>query len=110
MSKITAQLDSQIPEYLGKFSSALREGYSVRQILERHDGLPEPMAGEVKHVANEIQSGVSVADALDHWFTRMPSENLNLFIATLGVQRETGGNLADKLDLLEQIIRKRKPL
>ena len=53
---------------------------------------------------------VPLPQALDHWLARVPSDDLNLVVATIQVQLEIGGNLADKLNLLGQIMDKRADL
>ena len=111
MQETLAQFEAQIPDLLNRFETALRSGYSLTQVLQNLGGdMAEPMAGELKRVLAETQAGSSLQDALDHWLERMPSQDLNLFVATLYVQRELGGNLADKLNFIGHIIRKRKKL
>jgi len=46
--------------------------------------------------------------ALDNWLEYSPNGDLDLFVATIKVQQEVGGNLADKLRLLNQILAHRK--
>jgi tight adherence protein B len=104
------QTEQQLLDFLSHFSGKLRAGYSINQVLEDSDQeLAEPIAGELKKVREDMRAGSSLPEALDHWLTRMPGEALNLMIATLKVQFEQGGNLADKLDLIGQVIAKRKP-
>jgi tight adherence protein B len=111
MTTNMAQAEQQILDFLSHFSGKLRAGYSLNQILEDIDqDLSEPLAGEIKKVREEMRAGISLQEALDHWLTRMPGEALNLIIAVIKVQFEHGGNLANKLDLIGQVIARRKEL
>ncbi|MBK8987726.1 MAG: type II secretion system F family protein [Chloroflexi bacterium] len=106
-AKITA-FDQQIPTLLRYLENGLRSGHSVRQCLEMiARDLPEPAADEVQQVMAELDGGTAVPAALHNWLNRTPSEDLNLVVATFLVQFETGGNLADKFNLLGQIMAKR---
>ena len=108
---ITQQFDEQIPLILRIFENALRSGYSIGQGLEiLSQDLPDPAKRDVQTVLTEIKNGTALLDALDHWLTRRPSEDLNLVVATVRVQLDVGGNLADKFQLLAQIMNQRSPL
>ena len=101
--------DNQIPELLQVLEAALRSGYSIGQSLEiAARDMADPLAAAAQRVAAELQSGVALPEALDHWLQRFPSRNLDLIIATILVQLEAGGNLANKFQLLSQIIPKLK--
>jgi tight adherence protein B len=55
----------------------------------------------------EVQLGIPMEDALDHLYMRMPSEDLDLVITAVNIQREVGGNLAEILDAIGHTIRER---
>jgi len=58
-------------------------------------------------VVQEMQLGVSMELALDNLLRRIPSEDLDLVITAVNVQREVGGNLAEILDTISYTIRER---
>ncbi|MFQ5616618.1 MAG: protein kinase, partial [Anaerolineales bacterium] len=71
-----------ILNFLRRFSTALREGYSIEQIFEEFaNTAPEPTASEIGQILVDLRSGVPMQQALDNWLARMPSEDLNLIIA-----------------------------
>jgi len=55
----------------------------------------------------EMQIGIPMEQALDNLYRRIPSEDLDLIIAAINVQREVGGNLAEILDTISYTIRER---
>ncbi len=102
------RFENQLPDTLGLWVNALRSGYSVLNSMEAISrDAPEPTATEFKRVVQEVQLGISVEDALDHLLSRVESEDLDLVITAVNIQREVGGNLAEILDVISHTIRER---
>ncbi len=100
--------EEQLPDILGLWVNSLRSGYSVLQALEAISReAPDPSAMEIKRVVQEVQLGISMEDALGHLLQRMPSEDLDLIITAVNIQREVGGNLAEILEVIGGTIRER---
>ncbi|MCB0036908.1 MAG: type II secretion system F family protein, partial [Anaerolineales bacterium] len=68
----------------------------------------QPIAAEVQQLLDEVEAGKSLMQALAEWPVRTQNRDLDLLVATIKVQLEVGGNLADKLQLLAQIMEKRQ--
>ena len=100
---------NQIPEFLHVLEATLRSGYSVGQSFEivARD-IKGPIGVEVQQVLVNVQNGVSWMDALDEWLNRCPSFELDMLVATMKEQKESGGNLANKLQFIAQILPKLK--
>ncbi len=100
--------EDQLPDILGLWVNSLRSGYSVMQSLEAISReAPEPSSMEIKRVVQEVQLGISMEDALAHLLARMPSDDLDLIITAVNIQREVGGNLAEILEVIGHTIRER---
>jgi tight adherence protein B len=69
--------------------------------------MPAPIADEFRRVVQEMQLGVPMERALDNLLRRIPSDDLDLTVAAMNVQREVGGNLAEILDTISYTIRER---
>jgi tight adherence protein B len=69
--------------------------------------MPPPISMEFKRVVQEMQLGIAMEPALDNLLRRIPSDDLDLIIAAMNVQREIGGNLAEILDTISHTIRER---
>jgi tight adherence protein B len=54
-----------------------------------------------------MQLGIPMERALDNLINRIPSEDLDLVVTAVNVQREVGGNLAEVLDTISHTIRER---
>jgi len=100
--------EEQLADTLGLWVNALRSGYSVLQAMEAiAQDAPEPTMTEFERVVREVQLGISMEDALDHLLERIQSEDLDLVVTAVNIQREVGGNLAEILEVISHTIRER---
>jgi tight adherence protein B len=100
--------EEQLPDTLGLWVNALRSGYSVLQAMEAiAKDAPEPTITEFQRVVQEVQLGIELADALDHLLERVESDDLDLVVTAVNIQREVGGNLAEILEVISHTIRER---
>ena len=103
-----SKFNNQLPDMLNLVVNGLRAGYSTMQALEAvSKELPPPISDEFRRVVQEMQLGLSMEDALDNLLRRIPSDDLDLIITAINVQREVGGNLAEILDTISYTIRER---
>jgi tight adherence protein B len=100
--------DNQLSDTLNLWVNALRSGYSILQGMEAiATELPAPVSVEFERVVQEVRLGLSVPQALLNMLRRVPSEDLDLVITAVNIQREVGGNLAEVLDTISFTIRER---
>jgi tight adherence protein B len=100
--------NEQLGDTINLLVNSIRSGYSVLQAMEtvaREMG--PPIAEEFDRVVREVQLGLSMETALDNMLRRVNSEDLDLMITAIKVQREVGGNLAEVLDAISFTIRER---
>ncbi|SFG18675.1 tight adherence protein B [Novosphingobium sp. CF614] len=86
----------------------LRSGLPVTETLGvvAHE-VPGPVGEEFKLVTDRIKVGKTMEDALQETADRLAMPEFNFFCITLAIQRETGGNLAETLANLGDVLRKR---
>jgi len=102
------RFNDQLPDMLNLMVNGLRAGFSTVQAMEAvSKELPAPISVEFRRLVQEMQIGIPMEQALDNLFRRIPSEDLDLIIAAINVQREVGGNLAEILDTISYTIRER---
>jgi tight adherence protein B len=98
----------QLPENLQMLSSALRAGHSfvggLSVVVEDAD---EPSRREFRRVVADEQLGVPLEDALETVVRRMASEDLEQVALVAALHRETGGNTAEVLDRVNEVVRGR---
>ena len=102
------RFNEQLPDMLNLMVNGLRAGYSTMQAMEAvSKELPAPLSDEFRRVVQEMQLGIPMERALDNLLKRIPSDDLDLVITAINVQREVGGNLAEILDTISFTIRER---
>lgn len=69
---------------------------------------PEPVRTEFLKLVEGIAVGVTLTDGLDRMCERMPLPEVNFFRTVLVIQQKTGGNLAETLSNLANVLRSRK--
>ena len=69
---------------------------------------PEPLAGEFRALVENTGMGMSMDQALERMYERMPTNELRFFTIVLAIQAKTGGNLAEALGNLSTVLRARK--
>lgn len=110
-SQRLAKLGEQLPDALDLLARALRAGHAFTAgIKMAGEELPEPMAGELRTVHDEINYGVSLQQALHHLGERVPLTDLRYFTVAVLIQRESGGNLTEILTGLSHLLRERARL
>jgi tight adherence protein B len=106
--KRMAQFNEGLLDMLTTIIGSLRAGFSFTQALKTVvDESEGPIHDESEIVLREMQFGTSMEDALNEWKERLPSEDLDLMIQAILIQRQIGGNLAVILETIVQTIRDR---
>jgi tight adherence protein B len=107
-AKRLMRFNGQLADMLNLMVNGLRAGYSTMQAMESvSKEMPAPICDEFHRVVQEMQLGLSSELALDNLLRRIPSDDLDLVITAMNVQREVGGNLAEILDTISYTIRER---
>jgi len=98
----------QLPDNLQVIASAMRSGQTfvgaLKAVLE---DAPEPSRRELSKAVLDEQIGIPLADALGKVTERMKSEDFKHVAIVASLQRETGGNTAEVLDLVADTVRQR---
>lgn len=102
------RMEQQFPVALDVFVRALRSGHPVASAIELlTKEMEDPIGSEFGLVADEVTYGADLADALEAMAERWDLEDMRMFVVSLSVQSETGGNLAEILENLSEVIRAR---
>jgi len=92
-------------------SSCLRAGLSMLQSFTVvSEEMPAPVNQEFSLLLKEVRMGVKFEEALIHFKSRVPSEDVNLFITAVMVSRETGGDVTAVFTKLVETLRERKKI
>lgn len=104
-------MQAQFPVALDIFVRALRSGHPVSSAMDLlTQEMNDPIGSEFGLIADEISYGADLNEALEDMAERWDLEDIRMFVVSLSVQNETGGNLAEILDALSKVIRERAAL
>jgi len=102
------RLAEQFPVALDIFVRGLRAGHPVSAALDLlTKEMPDPIGSEFGLAADEVTYGADLRDALQNMAERCDLDDMRMFVVSLSVQNETGGNLAEILENLSKVIRER---
>jgi tight adherence protein B len=104
LTKFTANF----PDAIELLVRGLKSGLPVSEtlgVVARE--LPGPVGEEFRIATEKIKIGKTMEDALQETADRLGTPEFQFFVITLAIQRETGGNLAETLSNLADVLRKR---
>jgi tight adherence protein B len=108
IGKRVRQFTARFPDAIELLVRGLRSGLPVTETLGIVSSeIPGPVGEEFKLVTERIRIGKTMEDALQDTGDRLNTPEFFFFIITLAIQRETGGNLAETLSNLADVLRKR---
>ncbi len=98
----------QLPEAMELIARSLRAGHAFNSGLKlAADQMSDPIGVEFAATIHQINFGISVTDALRNLADRVDCPDLRIFVVSVILQRETGGNLAEIMESNARIIRER---
>ncbi len=105
------KIEEQFPVALDIFVRGLRAGHPVTGALDLLvEEMPDPIGTEFAMVVAEISYGYDLRAALENMADRIQTTDLRMFAVCVAIQAETGGNLADILEGLANVIRDRNSM
>ena len=107
-SKRMSKFERQLPDALDLVVRALKAGHAFSAGLRMvADEFEDPVGTEFGNTMDEINFGVGVSDALINLTNRVDCPDLQFFVVSVIIQKETGGNLAEILEKISHLIRER---
>jgi len=107
-AKRMAAFEEQLPEALDFLARSMRAGHAFSISLEMlGQESPDPLGQEFRVLFNEQNLGAPIDVALANFAGRVPLLDIRLFVSSVLLQRQTGGNLSEILIRLAYVIRER---
>lgn len=104
-----SQFDDLLPDALLMASNALRAGFSLVQALQLiAREVPRPVSQEFGLVVKENQLGRELDESLWGLTERMATDDARIFVSSVVILRETGGNMTEIFENIAYTIRERK--
>lgn len=99
---------SQMVDALTLLSNGIRAGLSLPQSVGMVvDEMPEPISQEYNVILQQNKIGVPLEECFDNLAKRIPTEDNEMFVSSINILRESGGNLAEVFDTIVNVIRER---
>jgi tight adherence protein B len=104
----TNAFTAKFPDAIELLVRGLRSGLPVGETLGVVSSeVPGPVGAEFRAVTERIKIGRTMEEALQETANKLNTAEFQFFVITLAIQRETGGNLAETLSNLADVLRKR---
>jgi tight adherence protein B len=102
------RFQEQLPDALDLIARALKAGHAFSGGLNMVAGeFSDPIGTEFDKTRDEISFGVGINEAMKNLAARVDCPDLQFFVVSVIIQRETGGNLAEILEKIAYLIRER---
>jgi tight adherence protein B len=99
---------NQMVDGLQLLANGLRAGQSLVQSLGMVvDELPPPISLEFKRILDQNRVGLPLEECLEELVKRVPLEDNEMFVTSVNILHETGGNLPETFSTIVEIIRER---
>lgn len=101
-------IEEQLPDAVELMVRSLRVGHpftSALQIVAKE--VPDPLGSEMGVISDESAYGRDVSESLKAMAERMDMQDLRFLAVAVTIQQQSGGNLAEILHGLSQVIRAR---
>jgi tight adherence protein B len=111
IKKRTNKFNARFADAIDLLVRGLRSGLPVTETLQVvAQEIPGPVGVEFKGIVERIKIGRTMEESLQETADRLGIPEFNFFCITLAIQRETGGNLAETLSNLADVLRKRSQM
>ena len=102
------QYAGQMVDGLTLLANGIRAGLSVPQALGMVvSELNPPISQEFNMILQQNRIGVTLEECFENLTVRVPTEDNDMFVSSVNILRETGGNLAEVFDTIVSVIRER---
>ncbi len=102
------KFNNQISDTLVMMANSLRAGFSFIQVMDLvSKEMSPPISKEFGRTFREINLGTPTEEALENLNQRVGSQDLEMTVTAVLIQRQVGGNLAEILENISETIRER---
>jgi tight adherence protein B len=110
-SRNLTRFTQRFPDAIDLIVRAVRAGLPVLASMEAAGAeTPEPVGREFRRLIADTRIGITVEEALTRAAARIGLIEFNFFVASIQLQRESGGNLTETLATLSSVLRRRDEL
>jgi tight adherence protein B len=103
------QLTDQMVDGMTIMANGIKAGQSLSQSMERVvENMSGPLPQEFGLILNKIRLGMATEEALNEFGERIPRQDVQMFVTSVNILKETGGNLAETFTTIVTTVRERQ--
>lgn len=111
ITKRTKKFSGLLPEALDLIVRGVRSGLPVSETMKTiAEEIADPVGSEFQHISDQMRIGVSMDEAMWSTAKRLQIPEFNFLVISMSIQQETGGNLAEILENLSTMVRRREQM
>lgn len=111
ISKRTKRFAALLPEALDLIVRGVRSGLPVAETIKTiAQEIEEPVGSEFQRIGDQLKIGVSMEEAMWATARKLQIPEFNFLVISMSIQQETGGNLAEILENLSNMVRRREQM
>ena len=111
IAKRTKKFATLLPEALDLIVRGVRSGLPVAETIKTiSEEIESPVGPEFQRIGDQMRIGVSMDEAMWATAKRLQIAEFNFLVISMSIQQETGGNLAEILENLSNMVRRREQM
>ena len=111
IAKRTKRFAALLPEALDLIVRGVRSGLPVTETMKTiGEEIADPVGVEFQRISDQMKIGVSMDEAMWATAKRLQIQEFNFLVISMSIQQETGGNLAEILENLSNMVRRREQM
>lgn len=111
IAKRAKKFSSLLPEALDLIVRGVRSGLPVSETMKTiAEEIDDPIGPEFRRISDQMAIGVSMDEAMWATARRLQNAEFNFLVISMSIQQETGGNLAEILENLSNMVRRREQM
>ncbi len=111
IAKRTKKFGSLLPEALDLVVRGVRSGLPVSETMRTiAEEIADPVGSEFQRISDQMKIGVSMDEAMWATAKKLQIPEFNFLVISMSIQQETGGNLAEILENLSNMVRRREQM
>lgn len=102
---------SLFPEAIDLMTRGIKSGLPISEAIKNAgEEIADPVGSEMRKVTDGVKMGNKIEDMLWESAVQLDLQEFKFFTVSLAIQSETGGNLAETLENLSNVLRGRRQL
>ncbi len=111
IARRTKNFIAKFPEAIDLMVRGLKSGLPIGESVKAAgEEIPDPVGMELKEITDSVRIGKKLEDAMNEAGKRLDIQEFSFMTVAMSIQSETGGNLAETLQNLSDVLRRRRQL